>query len=419
MALACLAMALAAVHRVAFSVLALPIQAALGLSMPDMGRAHAALLLGYVLGQIPAGLLADRIGGAHLAAAGLFTWSAACLLFARVPAAANPLAALLVARAALGLAQSCLMPAASALAARWFPPATRSRQTSTVYSAYSVGTVAGLALTPLVAQHVGWASTFTLFGLAGLAAAAATSLGLPTEGPTTAAAQPSQAAGQRAGQGSSPWSKPSWETVQHLGLLCFTHSVISWNFFILQSWLPTLLASLGLSHLPTIGLLSSLPWLATAIVSIAAGGLADRLQVVHGWSAVAVRRAMQLSATLGTGLSLLPLALPGAMLAPAAAMVALVAAVAFQGLTYAGFHSYVQDVAPGSAGLVLAVTNSCGTLVGIGGNLVTGHLAASSWGYAGLFALTVALQAASGVAWLAGAHGRQLAAQGREHGKAA
>lgn len=66
--------------------------------------------------QIPAGLLADRIGGAHLAAAGLFTWSAACLLFARVPAAANPLAALLVARAALGLAQSCLMPAASALA---------------------------------------------------------------------------------------------------------------------------------------------------------------------------------------------------------------------------------------------------------------------------------------------------------------
>lgn len=66
--------------------------------------------------QIPAGLLADRIGGAHLAAAGLFTWSAACLLFARVPAAANPMAALLVARAALGLAQSCLMPAASALA---------------------------------------------------------------------------------------------------------------------------------------------------------------------------------------------------------------------------------------------------------------------------------------------------------------
>ena len=59
MVIACLAMALAAVHRVAFSVLALPIQAALGLGMPDMGRAHAALLAGYVLGQVGA----ERQGG--------------------------------------------------------------------------------------------------------------------------------------------------------------------------------------------------------------------------------------------------------------------------------------------------------------------------------------------------------------------
>lgn len=53
-------------------------------------------------------------------------------------------------------------------------------------------------------------------------------------------------------------------------------------------------------------------------------------------------------------------------------------------LIAAGFHSYVQDVAPTNAGLVLAVTNTCGTLVGIGGNLATGHLAASRWGYAGV-----------------------------------
>lgn len=63
MALACLAMALAAVHRVAFSVLALPIQAALGLSMPDMGRAHAALLLGYLLGQVRGGGVGRRTVG--------------------------------------------------------------------------------------------------------------------------------------------------------------------------------------------------------------------------------------------------------------------------------------------------------------------------------------------------------------------
>ena len=46
-----------------------------------------------------------------------------------------------------------------------------------------------------------------------------------------------------------------------LGLSLRHPSRCSWNFFILQAWLPTLLASLGLSDLPTIGLLSSLPWL--------------------------------------------------------------------------------------------------------------------------------------------------------------
>lgn len=241
---------------------------------------------------------------------------------------------------------------------------------------------------------------------------------------------------------------------------------------------------------------------ATAVVSVAAGGLADRLQAVHGWSAVRVRRAMQMSATLGTGLrwgseswlgcsgacqggvervnscstaawagwhnwvakareaeqqegiefAAAP-APPAPLLQPAAASVAGSGAGACCGsgraggcgglagvhicgwallklgmgciamppirvacrskacwsatpspaqsphgaplapcpLPPAGFHSYVQDVAPGSAGLVLAVTNSCGTLVGIGGNLVTGHLAASRWGYAG--------EAAAGGGW--------------------
>ena len=161
---------------------------------------------------------------------------------------------------------------------------------------------------------MGWAPTFTLFGLAGMAAAAVGSLGLPAEGRRVA--QPQAAVSRPAIQGSSPWNKLSRQTVLHMLLLCFTHSVIrqagsrvcpiwwavsqaardgrykwegclhqadrhhllapaacicsalpasapsmcplppplpcSWNFFILQSWMPTLLASLGLSHLPTL-----------------------------------------------------------------------------------------------------------------------------------------------------------------------
>ena len=42
---------------------------------------QSALLCGYLLGQVPCGMLADRLGGAPLAAAGLLLWSSVCLLF--------------------------------------------------------------------------------------------------------------------------------------------------------------------------------------------------------------------------------------------------------------------------------------------------------------------------------------------------
>ena len=58
------------------------------------------------------------------------------------------------ARAALGLGQSCIMPAVSSLSARWVPAAQRGRCTSLIYACYSAGTVAGLALTPFLAQQV-------------------------------------------------------------------------------------------------------------------------------------------------------------------------------------------------------------------------------------------------------------------------
>ena len=157
--------------------------------------------------------------------------------------------------------------------------------------------------------------------------------------------------------------------------------------------------------------------------------------------------------------SLLPLALPGLRLPPLATASVLVVSVGFQGLCYSGFHAYVAEVAPqevggllgrqqdgalrgrqggicqgacpalasvhahlladailsypifsspAAAGLVLSITNTCGTLVGIAGTLATGWLAASPLGYSAVFAATALLQALCLVAWLASAHGRPL-----------
>lgn len=95
------------------------------------------------------------MGGARLLITCLFLWSFANLLFYRTPSASDPFTYMLAARAALGLGQSCIMPAVSSLSARWLPADERSKWTSTIYAFFSFGTVAGLALTPFLAQQVG------------------------------------------------------------------------------------------------------------------------------------------------------------------------------------------------------------------------------------------------------------------------
>lgn len=45
-----------------------------------------------------------------------------------------------------------------------------------------------------------------------------------------------------------------------LAFLCWAHMVISWGFFIMQSWIPTYLHHKGLQDLSLIGSLSALPW---------------------------------------------------------------------------------------------------------------------------------------------------------------
>lgn len=344
--------------------------------------------------------MADGLGGIRTLTIGLLVWSLASMAMAAAPLVANPLTFMLLARAAVGLAQSVMMPAVSATAAQWFQPADRAAKTSSVYAWYSLGTVAGLVATPAMAQAIGWPAAFGVFGAAGAATALVAMQLLPAERPTV------RQAGEKR-RGGLPFDAMRRHAGE-LALLCWTHGVIGYGFFVLQAWVPTFLHSLGTKDLTTLGLLSAMPWLATAVVAILAGKLSGWLQAERGWTALRARRAMQATANLGGLVALLPLALGGSTLSPLVATLALTLTVALQGFNYSGYHSYVQDVAPRDAGLILGLTNTCSSLAGVAGNLAAGYLAAGSSGFSAVFALAAALYAASLVTWLAFAKGQNI-----------
>lgn len=390
---ACSAAIMAAVSRTCFSMLAIPIQQEFGLSLGDMGLIQSSLLFGYILGQIPAGVLSDRIGGIKALLFGLFVWSMFGVLMLGIPLAGSPIVALLGLRCGLGLGQSVLMPGISATAAQSFAPTERGDKTSGIYACYSLGTVFGLIITPLLADFAGWLGCLGAFGALGMVCFLCSSVLLNQNGTDYMQELDDLAP-------TKPHFGKFRRHAKDLTLLCWTHAVIGFGFFVLQAWIPTFLHGLGITDLKSLGFISAFPWFLTAAVSAFSGRISMNLQNEKNWSSLQVRRLMQTLSSLGIAMCLLPLAFHQNFISPFIAIATISMAVAFQGLCYPGFHCYVQDIAAKDAGLVLALTNSCSIAAGIIGNIITGHLAASPFGFRAVFGLTASLYVVSALTWL-------------------
>lgn len=359
--------------------------------------------------------MADRLGGASTLVTGLVAWSLASSAFAAAPFVVsrgeNPLPFMLATRFLLGLAQSVLMPGVSATASQWFSPQERAVKTSSVYAWYNIGTVIGMSGAPILAEAVGWPFAMLSFGCVGVVGGLAAMMkNLPfaanyTERPKT----------NQSHQRMIHLDLKLLRThAKELGLLCWTHAVIGFGFFVLQAWTPIFLHYIGGESLglATVGLLSAAPWMASALVASVGGRLAHWAESAAGWAPLRVRRTAQIASHLGSVIALAPLAMaPSGSVTPAGATLALVAAVGVTGFNYAGFHAYVQDVAPRDAGLVLGLTNTCSILAGIAGNVFTGSLAAggpAGPGFSWVFSITAGLYAVSALTWWAGARGKPL-----------
>ena len=159
--------------------------------------------------------------------------------------------------------------------------------------------------------------------------------------------------------------------------------------------IPTYLATTlsSSSSLDIVGIMSAAPWAVCAVVGVAGGILTDYLAINLKWcvpchlrtapavprlgpSTVRLRRqsfrirtTMHTLATLGPAISI---ALLPAVGSAWGAMLLLCTAMGCQAFNYCGFHAHIQDVASPYAGTVLSITNSCGIVMGIVGNILTG-----------------------------------------------
>ncbi len=391
------ATALCYVDRVNISVAVIPMAARFHWSATTKGAVLTAFFVGYMAAMLPCGWLAGRFGGRLVLGLALAGWSLATLA---TPAAAfGGLPALIAVRVAMGAAEAATFPAAIGLFARWLPATERSRAVALNLGGIPVGTVVGLSAAGGLIAAYGWPAMFVVFGVAGLGFAAlwfAVVRDSPGRHPRIGAAERALLAAREAATvpGPVPWrallrQRACWAIVVN-------HVASNWVLYLMLTWLPSYLHDVQHLDVAKAGLAAVLPWASLFVTGNLAGHLGDRL-VARGVPLLAVRKAMQVTALVGSAAGLL-LAARATSAPEAVAMLCL--ALGALGLVSAGYASNHLDIAPRHAAPLYALSNTAGTLPGIVGVYVTGALVDATGGYGATFVLAAAVNLGGALVWL-------------------
>jgi MFS family permease len=140
----------------------------LKLNDAEAGSLMSAFLLVFTFAAPVFGALGDRRNRPKLIAFGVGCWSFATAL----SGLAGSFAALLGARAAVGIGEAAYGTVAPSLLSDYFPAAQRGRVMAVFFCAIPVGSALGYVVGGLMDQHFGWRVAFFVAGIPGLALAA-------------------------------------------------------------------------------------------------------------------------------------------------------------------------------------------------------------------------------------------------------
>ena len=145
----------------------------LSISELQMGWVYSAFFWGYLVFQIPGGILGNRFGPRlTLLVAGAF-WVLTCLLFALLPGSfessvAVTIGLLIAIRVVMGAAHAPIYPVQAASVERWFPVGQWALPNAVSSTGLSLGAAAAAPIFSIVILNYGWRASFLVFVPVGL-----------------------------------------------------------------------------------------------------------------------------------------------------------------------------------------------------------------------------------------------------------
>ncbi|ESO88514.1 hypothetical protein LOTGIDRAFT_126078 [Lottia gigantea] len=341
------------------------------------GHILSAFFWGYVVTQLPGGLLANRYGGKYFFGGGIFITAVLSLL---TPLFVTWSVYLLISiRVLQGFCEGVTYPAIHAIWSKWAPPQERSKLATFAFSGSYIGTVISLPISGALAHSpAGWPSIFYVCGNIGILWFMVWCV-LVTESP---AKHPSitnaeleyiqQTIGYTDEQTKRihpPWARlltsiPVWA-------LCLAHFAENWGFYTWLTELPTFMNDVLNFRIQNSGFLSALPYLVLGLVVMFSGQLADILRTNFNVSTTLVRKLFTCGAFAIQSVFMIT---AGYLMTPVAAIVCLTIAVGLGGFFWAGVGVNHLDIAPQYASILMGLSNTFATLPGIISPSLTGAI---------------------------------------------
>ena len=264
------------------------------LSATLQGLLVSAFAVVYMLCQIPAGVVADRLGARVLLLTTLVLWSG----FTLATAFATSFALLLLVRAMFGASQGFFPAATFKTIAERTTPNNRGSVTGLMMSASGIGTgLTPLIMAPLLVAY-GWRGSFMWLAAAGAIIGLMLWLAIPRPLPAHlrddqgGAAKPSPRARRAVLRSPQVWMLA--------GVFCAYDFVV----YGLITWVPSYLQEGKGISIGQTGVLASIPLLVTFVTTILGGWLFDRYFQARP-------RPYLFVTTLVSGIFLIPMALAG------------------------------------------------------------------------------------------------------------
>jgi ACS family glucarate transporter-like MFS transporter len=403
--------AVAYLDRTNVSIAGIEICKEFSISKIQLGWIASAFLIGYAGLQIPAGLLARRLGPRRTLALLGAWWGFFLALIALIPhGIGSALLIFILLRFTLGAGEATMYPAASQFVERWFPVKERGKANSIIFAGVGLGSVVSFPVVTAIILHHGWRTSFGFSACVGAAAGLVWFLAArdtPEQHASVGTAERSLIVSERRvstaggneddaahyGQHAIPWSKIfRSRTIFALTVSYFSFAYVAWMFF---AWIYIYMAQARGLNLKTSAIYSMFPFIAMTVGCLLGGVVSDSIAARFG-----LRMGRCLLPGVALALTAVLLLLGSSAHDARTAALVLASAVGVLYLAQSNFWAVSADIAGEYTGIVSGMMNMGGQIGGACTASLTPWIAVH-YGWNMAFVASASLVIVGSLAWIA------------------